>query len=148
MTSQSFSCVVFWYISSTTHNLNLDKSNIKLFLTAVKVNLQHHARIFLYKIMAHFSRQVTTILSQTLSQWGRTCLFTQLTTVSPCASVFLFHLSTPKKCVCVRHAHQNGKVNPFELAVQLATEWINIHVRRNWYTPLFKQTGLSWEIQH
>lgn len=114
---------------------------------------QQDSEILQYKMVAHFtpkakSRQATMILSQTLSLWGRTCLFTQLTLVSPCASVFLFHLSPPKKCVCVCHTHQNGKVNPFELAVQLATEWINIHVRRNWYTPLFKQTGLSWEIQH
>ncbi len=81
-----------------------------------------------YKMVAHFtpkakSRQATMILSQTLPLWGWTCLFTQLTLVSPCATVFLVHLSPPKKCVCVCHTHQNGKVNPFELAVQLATEW-------------------------
>ncbi len=36
--------------------------------------------------------------------WGWTCLFTQLTLVSPCATVFLVHLSPPKSvCVCVIH---------------------------------------------
>lgn len=36
--------------------------------------------------------------------------------------------------VCVKHI-KNCKVNPFELAARLATGWINIHVRGNWYTP-------------
>lgn len=67
--------------------------------------------------------------------------WTKLTLTELCNPVSFIFTYTPKpekKCVfmfvCVKHI-KNRKVNPFELAARLATGWINIHVRGNWYTP-------------
>lgn len=57
---------------------------------------------------------------------------------NPVSFIFTYTPKPEKMCVslfvCVKHI-KNRKVNPFEQAARLATGWINIHVRGNWYTP-------------